>query len=117
MRCGLKLFTLALILALPLAAAFHRLIAAPASLIVDAEHISVDRACPPHQRGLGNDLTSVFLPRFLYVVQHLRAGTCSGVGCDGFRRQAADRQSANGMVLSTGMARLAGRARRPRWDG
>jgi Bacterial membrane protein YfhO len=73
MRFGARVVAPVLVLAIVLAAAWHRLVAAPGSLLVNGQQASIDRACPPHLRGLGNDLTSVFLPRFMYVVRQLRA--------------------------------------------
>ncbi len=69
-----SLFALALCLVLPAVAGvcFHRLIAAPDALIVDGDRASVDHADRGHSRGLGNDLTSVFLPRFRYIVGQIR---------------------------------------------
>ncbi|MCA1685016.1 MAG: hypothetical protein LC745_03340, partial [Planctomycetia bacterium] len=66
--------SLALILVLPLVSAvcFHRLLASPGSLIADGARASVDHADRASARGLGNDLTSVFLPRFCYIVGQIR---------------------------------------------
>ena len=66
--------SVALLLILPVVSGvcFHRLIASPGSLIVDGHRESVDHADRGHSRGLGNDLTSVFLPRFCYVVGQTR---------------------------------------------
>ena len=67
---------LALLLILPAVsvACFHRLAAAPGALIVDGRRASVDHADRGHSRGIGNDLTTVFLPRFTYFVKHIRRG-------------------------------------------
>lgn len=50
---------------------FFRLLLAPDSLIVDAARPSVDHAYRSHARGLGNDLTMAFLPRFEYLVRNI----------------------------------------------
>ena len=69
-----SLGSVALLLVLPIVSAvcFHRLCAAPGSLIVDWERPSVDHAVRGDSRGIGNDLTSVFLPRFCYIVGQTR---------------------------------------------
>jgi hypothetical protein len=53
------------------AVGFHRLIENPSHLIVDGERPSLDHAYRGRTRAIGNDLTSVFLPRFLYVAEHV----------------------------------------------
>jgi len=65
---------LALLLVLPgvTAVGFGRLLAEPGSLIADGRRVGVDHADRGGARGVGNDLTSVFLPRFCYVVKGLR---------------------------------------------
>lgn len=62
-----------LVLPLVLSVCFHRLITAPASILVDGRRPSVDHAVRGRARGIGNDLTTVFLPRYAYVVGHSRA--------------------------------------------
>lgn len=63
-----------LLLVLPAltAVCFQSLVMAPDALVVDAERPSVDHADRGHVRGIGNDLTTVFLPRFQYVVDKTR---------------------------------------------
>ena len=72
MRCSLPGVALILILPIVSTVCFVRLIAAPGSLIVDGTKESIDHADRGHSRGLGNDLTSVFLPRFCYIVGQIR---------------------------------------------
>ncbi len=72
MRCSLRNLAIVAILPLVLAVCFHRLLGSPGLLIVDAQRPSVDHADRGHTRGLGNDLTSVFLPRFVYIVGQIR---------------------------------------------
>ena len=87
--------------------AFTRLVASPGSLIVDGRRPSVDHAHRGHGRRLGNDLTAVFLPRFVYVVGRARAdGQLPALGHRGVRRPAARRQPAGRAVLPAGLARL-----------
>jgi len=52
---------------------FARLVAQPASLIVDPERPSIDRANPGEPRGVGNDATFLFLPHHLWVGRAIRA--------------------------------------------
>lgn len=61
-----------LVLAAVLAVCFHRLIESPTSLIVDGRRPNVDHASRGRVREVGNDLTWVFLPRFVYVVGQIR---------------------------------------------
>jgi hypothetical protein len=74
MRPRASAFPRLLLLILPAVAgvSFHRLLEAPGSLIVDGRRASLDHAERGQVRGLGNDLTSVFLPRFCYVVEQVR---------------------------------------------
>lgn len=69
----LKMVMPAVVLAAILAVSFHRLLESPRSLIVDGRRPNVDHAQRGRAREVGNDLTSVFLPRFLYVVAQVRA--------------------------------------------
>jgi len=70
MRLPSRACALLLIVTLPAVTAvcFHRLVAAPSSLVVDGRRPSVDHAARGQVRGVGNDLTTVFLPRFSYAV-------------------------------------------------
>ena len=60
-------------LLLVLAACFQGLLSAPGALIVDADRPMVDHAYRGRPRDVGNDLTSVFLPRFAYIASILRS--------------------------------------------
>jgi len=73
MRLSAKTVAAMAVLVVVLGAAFHRLLESPGSLIVDGRRPTVDHATRGHARQVGNDLTSVFLPRFLYVVSQIRA--------------------------------------------
>ena len=68
----LRTLVLGLILAALVMLLFIRLVAAPDALIADSERAYVDLAYPGQARGIGNDLTFVFLPRFLAIVNHLQ---------------------------------------------
>jgi hypothetical protein len=63
------------LLVLPVVAAFSfiHLLREPDSLIVDGTRPSVDHARRSHERGLGNDLTHVFLPRYDYIIRNIAA--------------------------------------------
>lgn len=52
-----------LVLVLVAAACFARLVAQPSALLVDGARASIDLALPGAERGIGNDLTRLFLPR------------------------------------------------------
>jgi len=73
MRRVLRVVALILVLPAVSAVCFRHLLARPDALIVDGRRPSIDRADRGHTRGLGNDLTSVFLPRFCYIAGQTRA--------------------------------------------
>ncbi|WP_435005663.1 hypothetical protein P12x_003480 [Tundrisphaera lichenicola] len=54
-----------------LLACFSRLVAEPASLIVDADHPSIDHARPRSDLSTGNDLTRLFLPHHLGIARQI----------------------------------------------
>jgi hypothetical protein len=64
------------VLILPLVAAggFYELLLHADHLIVDGERPILDHANPLGTRGIGNDLTLVFLPRYHAIVGRLRTG-------------------------------------------
>lgn len=64
---------LTLVLPVVCAVGFHRLLAEPGGLVVDGTRRSLDHADRGHSRGIGNDLTSVFLPRFCYLIGQTKA--------------------------------------------
>ncbi len=64
---------------------FSRLIAAPSSLIADADRPGVDRAVAPRDRSVGNDLTRLFLPHHQRIASALgRTGRVPGWDPSGF---------------------------------
>lgn len=56
-----------IVLGLVVLAAFARLVAQPAGLLVDARRPSIDEFIAPEERAPGNDLTRLFLPLHLRV--------------------------------------------------
>ena len=57
-----------------LSACFAELCRHPGSLLVDPVRPSVDQAIRGRSRGLGNDLTSYYLPRLLWVQRAIKEG-------------------------------------------
>ncbi len=50
---------------------FARLVANPRGLIVDSERPSLDHMLPPDTRGIGNDLTLLFLPHYQAITAQI----------------------------------------------
>ena len=65
--------TLVLLLILPgvVAVGFSRLLGSPGSILADPSRPSIDYARPDSVRPIGNDLTTVFLPRFVRIVDRV----------------------------------------------
>jgi hypothetical protein len=66
-----RLVGVVLVLSVLLLGVFARLAADPSSLIVDADHPSVDHARPRDDPAIGNDLTRLFLPHHLAIARSL----------------------------------------------
>ncbi len=64
-----RLSGVVLVLAMLLLACFARLAVDPSSLIVDADHPSLDHARPRDDPSVGNDLTRLFLPHHLAIAR------------------------------------------------
>jgi hypothetical protein len=66
-----RLIGVVLVLSMLLVWVFARLVLEPSSLIVDADHPSVDHARPRDDPAVGNDLTRLFLPHHLAMARSL----------------------------------------------
>ncbi len=73
MRARIGTAALSAALAAVVLAGFAQWVQSPGSLIVDPDRPSIDYARKNPERALGNDLTTVFLPRFVLVRDHLKA--------------------------------------------
>src|SRR4051795_13312932 len=73
------------VLAALLLGCFARLALAPCGLIVDGDRPSIDYTQREDPRHVGNDVTFVYLPRFLHVSQALeQTGRLPGWDARGF---------------------------------